>query len=326
MADGRYVRESGDVGLKAAATVSGFECWQLPDGRAAFQRLSSAVSSAERVSFDTDGQYTMPKATGYVALAGGRAYWDHSANNVSFRKVNDRDFYVGRFVEDADSGDTSCVVNLNLDLKYDIDLFRDPVLSALAGTPVAGAFGYPVRLGGCAILEMSSVSEAQKVDLMSVDGFATGANAIVEGAFRVISDGASTTVDVSLGVANGTDATNADSITESIFVHLDENSLVIYAESDDGTTEIPATSTTINYAEGSAVAQRVEFWMDMRNPADVQIYINGVLALPSTVFNVNVAVGPWFLLAHVEKTSSSSIYKLAVDWLRARYCEQQVEG
>jgi hypothetical protein len=60
----------------------------------------------------------------------------------------------------------------------------------------------------------------------------------------------------------------------------------------------------------------------MRNPADVQIYIDGVLVLGATVFNVNAATGPLFLLVHVEKTSSTDTYKLAVDWLRARFSEQ----
>ncbi len=62
--------------------------------------------------------------------------------------------------------------------------------------------------------------------------------------------------------------------------------------------------------------------MDMRDPTDVQIYIDGVLVLGATVFNVNVAVGPWFLLAHVEKTASTDTYELAVDKLRAWTSEQ----
>lgn len=322
MADASYVRSRDEIRVTAAAAVASGECWQLSDGRAAVYSGLNAAASGDRTNFTTTGQFTFTKTSGVVLLDGGRAYWDHSVNAVTFRKVNDRDFYLGRVVGDAASADTTCVVNINVDPAYDVDIARDPVASVIVGTAAAGAFGYPVRVGGSHILELTATNEAQKVDLLSVDGFAKGANAIIEGAFRVISDGAGTVVDVSLGVANATHASDADSITESVFIHLDANNTNINAESDDGTTEVNATDTTTDYTEGSAVANRVEFWMDMRNPADVQIYVNGVLMLGSTVFNVDAATGPFFLLAHLEKSSSTDTYKIAVDWLRARLSEQ----
>jgi len=321
-AEASFLRTRDDNRKTAVAAVAAGEVHQLADGRAAVYTGLNAAATNDSTNWNTSGKFTLIKTAGFVALAGGRAYWDHSANKVNYKKVSDRDFYLGRFVEDATSASTSCVVDVNVDPAYDLDLSRDPMISVLAGTAAAGAFGYPVRLGGAQVLELTATNEAQKVDLLSVDGFATGANAIIEGAFRVLSDGAGTVVDASLGVANGTHATDADSITESVFIHLDANNTNINAESDDGTTEVAATDTTTDYTEGSALATRVEFWMDMRDPADVQIYINGSLVLGATVFNVNAAAGPWFLLAHVEKSSSTDTYKLAVDWLRARFMEQ----
>jgi hypothetical protein len=47
-----------------------------------------------------------------------------------------------------------------------------------------------------------------------------------------------------------------------------------------------------------------------------------VLQLGSTVFNIDAAVGPLFLLAHVEKSSAADTYELALDWLRVRIAEQ----
>lgn len=322
MADAVRVRGGNEIRKTAAAAITSGEVHQLADGRAAVYTGLNAAASGDRTNWTTEGQFTLTKTSGVKLLDGGRAFWDHSANAVTYKKVNDRDFYLGRLVGDAESTDTTCVINLNVNPPYDLDLNRDPMLSVLAGTAAAGGFGYPVQLGGAHILELTATNEAQKVDLLSADGFAKGANAIIEGAFRVISDGAGTAVDVSLGVANGTHATDADSITESIFIHLDANNTNINAESDDGTTEVAATDTTIDYTEGSAVTSRVEFWMDMRDPADVQIYVNGALVLGSTVFNVDAATGPFYLLAHVEKTSSTDTYKLAVDWLRARFAEQ----
>jgi 16S rRNA G966 N2-methylase RsmD len=63
-------------------------------------------------------------------LDGGRAYWDHSANAVTFEKVNDRDFYVGRVVGDATSASTTCNVNFNIDPPYDMD--NDALLTTMS--------------------------------------------------------------------------------------------------------------------------------------------------------------------------------------------------
>jgi len=322
MSEGRMVRNPGIDRQIAAATISPYEVLQSASGKAGVFDNAVAVASGAYYDLTTSGQATLVKTAGFVGLRGNRAYWDHSANAVYYKKVSDRDFYLGRFAEDATSGAVSCVVDLNADPTYDVDLVRDAFLSVLVGTPAAGGFGYPVRLGGALIFELTATNEAQKVDAISVDGFAKGANAIVEGAFRVLSDGAGTVVDVSLGIANATHASDADSITESMFIHLDANDVDINAESDDGTTEVAATDTTIDYTEGGALAQRVEFWMDMRDPASVKLYVNGSQVLSGTTFNIDAAVGPLFLLAHVEKGSSTDTYKLALDWLRAHFVEQ----
>jgi predicted RecA/RadA family phage recombinase len=318
-AEATFLRESGDNRLTADAAIVAGEVYQLKDGRAAVYAGLASAAIGDRVALQSEGKFTIAKLAGVVLLDGGRLFWDHSANVATFRKVNDRDFYLGRVVGDAASADTTCVVDLNVDPRYDIDLQRDPHLSVLVGTAAAGGFGYPVQLGGAHVLELTATNEAQKVDLLSVDGFAKGANAIVEGAFRVLSDGAGTVVDFSLGVASATHASDADQIAESVFAHLDANNTNIMLESDDGTTEVAATDSTLDYVEGVNVANRVEVWFDMRDPADVQIYVDGVLALGATVFNVNVAVGPLFLLVHLEKSISTDTYKIAVDWLRARY-------
>lgn len=322
MGEARNTRDFGVERFLTTGTVGAYELVQTPSGQVGFYDNAVAASSGAYIDVVTQCTATLTKTTGFVALKGGRAYWDHSANKVHYKKVNDRDFYIGRFAQDATSSADNCEVILNADPPYDLDLMRDPFLSVIVGTAAAGGFGYPVSLGGSLIFELTATSEAQKCDALSVDGFSPSANAVVEGAFRVLSDGAGSAVDVSLGIANGTDASSADSIAESMFVHLDANDVDILAESDDGSVEVAATDTTIDYTEGGAVANRVEFWMDMRDPADVQLYINGSLVLGATTFDLSSATGPLFLLAHVEKSSSTDTYKLALDWLRARYAEQ----
>lgn len=324
MADATLVRVWDEHFFTLDASVGVGEIYQLPDGRAGYYSGSAAANSGTQATFRTSGKVTVTKATGVVILPGGRVYWDHSANNATYKKVNDRDFYIGRAVGplDAGSADATLVVDLNVDPPYDIDLLRDGYASVPVGTQALGGFLPPQRNGGALHFTLSATSEAQKVDALSVDRFALGANAIAEFIFRVINDGGAGVQDASIGIANQTHATDADSIAESVFIHLDGNNTNINAESDDGTTEVAATDTTTDYTEGSAVAQRVEVWMDFRNPADVQIYVNGALVLASTVFNINAATGPLGILIHLEKTSSADVYELAIDAARVRLMEQ----
>lgn len=322
MSDATLVRGRDDNYMTAAAAVAAGECWQLKDGRAAVKTGLNAAASGDRVNFTTTGKFVMTKATGWVGLPGNRAYWDHSANNVTYKKVNDRDFYLGRIVDDAASADTEITVDINVDPPYDLDVARDPCLSVAVGTAAAGGFGYPVRRGGCFVLELTATNEAQKIDLMSRDGFSVDANAIVEAAFLIESDGSNATQDFTIGAASGTHATDFQSVAEFVAVSTVGNSTNLNVQSDDGTTDVAPTDSTADYTEGTAVAQRVEVWIDMRDKSDVHVYINGSRVLAATTFTLAAATGPLFLVAHLEKTSSTDVYKVAVEWLRARLSEQ----
>jgi hypothetical protein len=309
------------VTLASSAAVG--EVRQLGDGRAGYLRDRTAGTSGQRKSFAVDTDVVVvTKTAGVVILDGGDVFWDHSANAATYKKVSDRDFYLGRAHGDAASADTTLAVVLNIDPRPDIDLLRDGFQSVLVGTPAAGGFGYPVPLGGSLVFELTATNEAQKVDALGVDGFSKDANAIVDVIFRVLSDGAGTAVDASIGLANATHASDADSIAESLFVHLDANNVNVNLESDDGTTEVAATDTTVDYTEGTALASRVYVTFDLRNPADVQVYVNGANVLPASVFNVNAAAGPLFPLVHLEKSVSTDTYKLAIDRFRVRLMEQ----
>jgi len=324
MADAIYLRDECEIRKTAAAAIAAGEIHQLADGRAAVYTGLNAAASGDRTNWNTEGQFTVTKTTGVVILDGGRVYWDHSANAATYKKVNDRDFYLGRAVGDASSSSTTVVVNINIAPPYDIDLIsRDAALSVATGTAAAGGFGLPVRYGSAIGLSLTATSEAQCVDLLSVDRFSLSSNAIVEAVFRVGANGSTSAVDLNIGVANGTSTTDADAITESVFIHIDGGATTLNAESDDGTTEVNATDTTKTFTAGSAVANRVEVWFDLRDPSDIQIYIDGVNVLPSTVFTLAAATGPLGLLAHLEKTTGTATAgPVYIDRFCARYAEQ----
>lgn len=325
MPEAVFVRDWDQTRLSLAASTGAGELRALADGRAGYYDSSVGASSGDKILITTSGQVTLPKTNGVAILDGACCYWDHSASSITYKQNNDQDFFAGTAAGDYASGDTQIVVNLNVKPAYLIDFGRgfseDAFISALVGTVAVSGCNI-FRRGAAHNFVLNSTSEAQKLDALSVNGFSKDANWIVEGAFRVVSDGAGTNTDVSLGIANATHASDADSIAESVFIHLNGNEVNVYAESDDGTTEVPATDTTVDYTEGTALSTRIEFWMDGRDPSDIQIYVNGTLVLGSTVFNVNVATGPFFLLAHVEKSSSADTYEIALDWLRVRIAEQ----
>ena len=319
----KYQDSGGTLDYTPTAAVSGGEVVQLADGqdgRPPVDIASGALGAAE-----TEGVWTVAKTASMVFLQGGPVWWDHSANKAHFKQVSDRDFYLGVAYDDAASADTTMKVILNARPQYKTTIEEGAYQSVLAGTAAAGGFGYPVRLGGAQVFELTATNEAQKVDALSVQGWSVSANAIVEGAFRVLSDGAGTVVDVSIGVASATHATDADSIAESAFIHLDANNTNINAECDDGTNETAATDTTTDYTEGTALASRVEFWIDMRDLSSLKFYVEGARVLSGTTFNMSAAAGPLFLLVHVEKTASTDTYKIAVDWLRVRIMQEDAE-
>lgn len=293
---------------------------QLANGEAAFFE-DRAASSGDPTTVRRRGVITVLKTSGIVILKGGEVWWDHSANVANYKKVSDRDFFVGTAAADATSTSTELDVILNQKPVWDIDISRDTFDTVYVGTQGLNTMGV-FRRGGAHKFILSSTNEAQKMDIFSRDRFAVGANAIIEACFTVNNDGAGSNTDVSIGVSNGTHASDFETVAEFVVLHLDGAATAINLASDDGTTDVNPTDTTLTYTEGSAVANRVYLWIDMRDPADVQCYVNGALALDGTAFNVNAATGPFGLIAHIEKSSSADVYELDLEYLRCRFCEQ----
>lgn len=310
-AQATLVRNRHEYRQNAVAALAGGDIVQLANGRAAVHTALKAAAAGDMVNLVDEGQFTLPKATGWVGLDGQEVFWDHSAGNVTYLPAGDKDFSLGSLVGDVASTATTCVVNLNVQPRYLIDIERDPFRSILvmtAGTP------YIRKVGGAQVLGFSTTAEAQKVDALSAAGWSPAAKAIVEGIINIATNGDAAAVDINVGVANGTHANDADAITESCFIHVDGGSANINAESDDGTTEVAATDTTVDFTAGTPF----HFMMDLRDPADIQIYINGAVVLPSSVFKLNVATGPLKLLAHMEKTADDSPGEVYIDRLRVR--------
>lgn len=314
------LRQTGDsLDYTPVAAQTGGDVLQIGDGRAAV--FPQDVAAADLGAASVKGVFRLLKTANINLLDGQRVYWDHSANTATYKTANDRDFYLGLAVGDSLAAATTVDVAINEVPRF-LTRLQDGGWTSLIVKTVVGSTTVEVpdvkMRGGSAEFIFGATAEAQKVDLLSNKAFALGSNWIVEGEVNVIDDGDAAAIDFNIGVANATHASDADAITESVFLHLDGNSLDLYAESDDGTTEVAATDTTVNIA----LATPFHFVIDGRNPADVQIYVNGVLMLTSTVFDISVATGPLKLLAHLEKTSDDTTASYIINELCVRTMEQ----
>ena len=300
----------------ADAAITGGDVVQLRDGLAAV--IPVDVVSGEKAGAQCEGIFRVEKTTGQVWLDGGEIWWDHSANKATCVPplVGDRDFYLGSAAGDATSAATEGYVNLNVKPAYEIELQRsggDTAVVSTAGAP------YIYSRGGSLVAAFSATAEAQKLDWLSTRSFALGSNWILDAVVEVVTNADADVADLSVGVANGTNASDADSITESAFFHFDLGAdLNIDAESDDGTTEVAATDTTVDFAVGTPVFLQI----DGRDPASLKFYINGVRVLSATTFNISAATGPLKALFHLEKSSNDSPGNVHLDVLRVRTGQQ----
>lgn len=321
MAEGNF-RNCGEVlDYVPDADITAGEVIQLRNGMAAVFPTGVDYDTSETGGGIVSGVVRLAKTASIVLPEGVRVFWDHSANTATYVAANDRDFYVGFSVADAAAADTYVDVMLNRQPIYAIDVSTQPFTTAVTGTEVVGEAGFsgPKRYGSAHRMVLTATSEAQKVDILSDYGFAAGANAFVEAEVSIISGSASGGAqDFNIGVASATHATDADSIAISAFVHLDGNSTNINCECDDGTNETAATDTTLDLTASTPFT----IWIDMRDLSSVKYYINGARVLSGTTFSMAAATGTLYLLAHLEKTTGTTVYDAKVNYLRARISQK----
>lgn len=325
MSDAIYIRGREDNRLTAAAAVASGEIYQLADGRAGVKTGLDAAASGDRVNFTTTGQHTVTKKASQVWIDGAPIWWDHSANEATCIPplvTGDRDFYLGTAVGDAASADVTGAVNLNVEPSYIIDVHVDGGDTEIVKTVVGSTTVEVPNLisrGGTLDALLGTTAEAQKVDWLSKRSFTLDSNWILEAIVEVVVNADADVGDLTVGVANGTHASDAEAITEFAVFHFDMGAdLNLDAASDDGTTDVDPTDTTIDWAVGTPL----HLVIDGRNPSDIQMYVNGVLVLGSTVFTLAAATGPLKALFHLEKSSNDSPGRVQLDMLRVRTAQQ----
>jgi predicted RecA/RadA family phage recombinase len=306
--EAKTVQRGEFIDWTADGTYYNGDVVQVPDGRAGIVRKDCVSGELVAVEVTQGLIVEIPKTTPMHMMVGSKIFWDHSANKGHLLHGGDRDFYAGVVVEVAASADTTVNIALNQLPVYAVSLEHgfSTIPINTAGFPfVHGAGREGANLG------FSATAEAQKVDALSLRAAAAAAIASVHALVCINNVGDAAALDFNVGIANGTHATDGDSITESLFAHIDGNLLDIKLESDDGTTEVAATDSTVDAVAGTPFLVQ---W-DLANLEDIQVYINGVNVLPASVFKLNAAAGPLRCLAHLEKTADDTPGNFSIGYL-----------
>lgn len=301
MAEATNVQAAQVINFTPTAAVVAGQVIQLPDGRAGVAQ--DAVAAGALGAFQVSGIAYVAKTTTMVMLPGSELFWDASADAAHLLFGNDKDFYLGVCTADAASAATGVYVNLNQRPTPTVSFAHGFVSVPIntAGFPFVGGSGDAVIMG------FSATAEAQKVDALSVRKMAVSAKGVANFLLCLNTNSDNAAGDLNIGLANATHATDADSITEHVFFHMDGAALTINVQSKDGGTTNTAATTTLSAVVGTPVL----FQLDFRDNTDIKAYINGVRVMDGTTgasktLKTNSATGPLGLMVHWEKTSDDS--------------------
>ncbi len=316
-AEASYLGNPDTVSFTAVAARASGEVIQLADGRAAIVAGLKAAAIGDQVTAHVRGRFTVSKTASIAFIKGGRVFWDRSAGTATFSRASG-DFYMGVAAADAVGTASSVVVDLNVKQENIVEFDGNPNPDCLWTSEATDGVGVTAStLATDTMLSFDAVAEVAQAALFPTDAknhAPVADGPILELEVAVYDIGDDGALDISFGLANGSHATDADSITEAVLFHLDGTALAILAESDDGTTEVAATDTTVVAVDDTFA----EFWIDARDLTDIQLYIDGVNVLPASVFKLNAATGPVFPLVHIEKTNNDSLADVRVKGIRLR--------
>lgn len=297
--------QQGDIiSFTSVAAVSAGEVLQVPDGRAGV--AIAATGAGLLASCQITGIFKMEKTTNEIYVPGQRLYWDASASKVTaIPPVTAADYFVGCAANDAAAADSTAEVAINQDWEGSIDQRKAtfavvPVLTA--GDPRTYQVGAGLRF------TIDATNEAQKIDALSHKAVALDSDWIFL-AEVVIDAAAGSATDITIGMADGTHATDFQSVASFCTIHIDGGSANILVQSDDGTTDVAPIDSTIDWTAAVPFALAI----DGRDPADIKLYINGIReTASSTTLAIAAAASGLKACVHIEKTSSTDAATVTV--------------
>lgn len=119
-------------------------------------------------------------------------------------------------------------------------------------------------------------------------------------------------LDINIGLASDTHATDFDSVTAYAAFHLDGSALDLKCRSKASNGTVADTDTTIDLVDDTFVVLRI----DCTDKSNVKFYVNGARVLSGTTFSIAGYTGTLSPIVHVEKTSNDTTADVRVDWIR----------
>lgn len=293
------------VGGTAATALAGGQAVQLADGRAAVVAGLKAAAAGDPVGYETAGRHWVTKNPNVVLLDGQEAFWDKTNGYASYTG----DFAMGVVVGDAASSDTVVLIDVNVLPRPVIALnqrgcwLKDEIL----GLGV-------VNTGGTHVLAFDAVAEAAEAAIYSKDTVDIDEGPIFEAKLAVYAIGDDAALDINFGLANGTHATDFESVTQFVGFHMDGSSLNINAQSRDGTNTTAVVDTTVDAVDDTFLFAQI----DARDKSNVKLYINGVRVLSGSTFNMSADTDGVLPIVHLEKTSNDTVADVRVERLHVR--------
>lgn len=311
MSEAEYMQRGDTLDYNPIAAVTAGNVIQLPDGRAAVPANDLEVGRLGAA--DVHGIFRLAKTADINLLSGGRVFWDVSAGKAHFRPESGTpDFYVGLVVADSPASQTYVDVALNARQNNSIDL-----MSAEGPWTTEAALGLGVTMlpGGVAQLAFDAVAEVAQAALYPARTVPIAARPIMEAIVGIFDVGNNAALDIDIGLASGSHASDFETVANFAAIHLDGNALDILVHSDDGVTDVAPVDSTVNAVDDTYF----ELWIDCREPEDVKIYINGVLLAPeATTLTLEEASTGLRPVVMIEKTSDDTVCDVRVSRLVVR--------
>jgi predicted RecA/RadA family phage recombinase len=283
----------------------------LSDGRiGVLTGLSSGIEDDSR-GVAVEGVFKFTTATALCILPGTRVYWAPT-NETTAVKWAAGYHYLGVAVDYSLAGVLTCAVDINVQPKALIDL-QDPLntWTSAATDGLGTVWNFDDGLG-CVTLAMDAVAEVAKADLLSDRSIPAGDGFIAHILAAVYDIGDNAALDINLGVASATHASDAESIASFVLFQLDGAALDLFAQSDDGTTDVTLFDTTKAVVDDTYHL----FQIDASDLTDIQLYFDGVNVLPASTFTLEKNASAIKALVHIEKTSDNTTADVRVRELR----------
>lgn len=177
------------------------------------------------------------------------------------------------------------------------------------------------QANGVLKFSFDAIVEAATAALYMVNApFDIDQNPIFEARVAIYDIGDDVALDINVGLASDTHATDFDSISEYIAFHLDGAALSIKAQSEDGVTTVAATDTLLDAVDDAFFKVKI----DMTDTSDCKLYVDledgagYVRVLATTTFDMSNYTGTLTPIIHVEKTNNDTTADVRADLVRVR--------